>query len=158
PVLPDYENFGRKLDYAPRRPIPRWLWIAAAVLALPLSIAAFFLMRPIGVQFAHFASSYSAALFGLFLVFTLVLLLTMVYLLFCAAAWIRNRAAVAAVVRLENDHPILVSDLEQDFRRQNARNLAGYTLQQHYSVQAQFAEQSALRGLGSYSPSISMPT
>jgi hypothetical protein len=157
PALPDYADTARQLDYAPRRSLPRWLWLVGAVVALPLTVAAFLLMRPIGEQFANFAQSYKSALFGLFLVFTLALLLTLVYLLFTVAAWIRNKASVAAVVRLENDHPILVSDLEQDYRRSNARALAGFTLQQHYAVQASFAEQSALRGLGSYSPSISMP-
>jgi hypothetical protein len=157
PALPDYADTARQLDYAPRRPLPRLLWLVGAVVALPLTVAAYLLMRPIGEHFAHFTERYSSALFGLFLVFTLVLLLTLVYLLFCAAAWIRNKASVAAVIRLENDHPILVSDLEQDYHRSNARALAGFTLQQHYAVQASFAEQSALRGLGSYSPSISMP-
>lgn len=63
------------------------------------------------------------------------------------ALWLYNHARAASVVRLANNHPILIRDMYDDYQHERSRSFAVGTMQDFYRTEQEWAKHSDYQSL-----------
>lgn len=155
PTLPDYNSSRPQRRGGNFRPT-MGLFVVLGVLSAGACLLVYAVIAPVLEEWRYWVAVNGDLFRAVFLVLVLSVTGGAVFALFAVGLWLHSKAKHAAIVRLQNDMPVALSDVMGGWKRPQAAEMATWTLGQHYDVQGRWAEHSGMRGLGQYAPSLHM--
>lgn len=154
PSLPDFDSRASYRTRGARLKPTMGLLILFALPIFGVGLLAYAFIAPILAEWRFWVED-NRRLFDL-LFFALVVgaAAAILFALYSIGRFFHIRAQQAAIVRLQNDFPVSVEDIQSGWQRPEATRVALWTLEAHYGVQGKWADNSGLRGLGQYAPTI----
>lgn len=154
-TLPDYNSTHAKRRGGNFRPT-MGLFVVGAVLSAGACLFLYAVVAPVLEEWRYWVAVNGDLFRVVFLVLVVSATGAALFSFYAVGRWLHSKAKHAAIVRLQNDMPVALSDVMGGWKRPQAAQVAMWSLEQHYEVQGRWADHSGMRGLGQYAPSLHM--